>query len=229
MSRKQFLSAFWALARPYWVSKERRTGLVLLTAVVALSLFLVWVNVQFNHWYKDFYNALQGKDEPEFWRQLLKFTVLAFTWIIAGVYETYLQQMLQIEWRTWLNDRQLADWLKDRAYYRLQLLDRGTDNPDQRIAEDLRFFVDYTLSLGLGLLSAVVTLVSFVTILWTLSGALGFAFAGMHFSIPGYMVWCALVYAVMGSWLTHLIGRPLIRLNFDHPFKCSNCSASSSN
>ena len=215
MSRKQFLSAFWALARPYWVSKERRTGLVLLAAVVALSLFLVWVNVQFNHWYKDFYNALQAKDEPEFWRQLLKFTVLAFAWIIAGVYETYLQQMLQIEWRTWLNDRQLANWLKDRAYYRLQLLDRGTDNPDQRIAEDLRFFVDYTLSLGLGLLSAVVTLVSFVTILWTLSGALEFAFAGMHFSIPGYMVWCALIYAVLGSWLTHLIGRPLIRLNFD--------------
>ncbi len=215
MSRKQFLSAFWALARPYWVSKERRTGLVLLAAVVALSLFLVWLNVQFNYWYKDFYNALQAKDEPEFWRQLLKFTVLAFTWIIAGVYEVYLQQMLLIEWRTWLNDRTLADWLKDRAYYRLQLLDRGTDNPDQRIAEDLRFFVEYTLSLGVGLISAVATLVAFVSILWTLSGVLSFTFAGTHLSIAGYMVWAAVLYAIAGSWLTHMIGRPLIRLNFD--------------
>ena len=215
MSRKEFLSAFWALARPYWVSKQRRTGLVLLAAVIALTLFLVWLNVQFNYWYKDFYNALQAKDEPEFWRQLLKFTVLAFTWIIAGVYEVYLQQMLLIEWRTWLNDRTLADWLKDRAYYRLQLLDRGTDNPDQRIAEDLRFFVEYTLSLGVGLISAVATLVAFVSILWTLSGVLSFTFAGTHVSIPGYMVWCALIYAVAGSWLTHLVGRPLIRLNFD--------------
>ena len=215
MSRKQFLSAFWALARPYWVSKERRTGLVLLAAVVALSLFLVWLNVQFNYWYKDFYNALQAKDEPEFWRQLLKFTVLAFTWIIAGVYEVYLQQMLLIEWRTWLNDRTLADWLKDRAYYRLQLLDRGTDNPDQRIAEDLRFFVEYTLSLGVGLISAVATLVAFVSILWTLSGVLSFTFADTHLSIAGYMVWAAVLYAIAGSWLTHMIGRPLIRLNFD--------------
>ena len=215
MSRKQFLSAFWALARPYWVSKERRTGLVLLAAVVALSLFLVWLNVQFNYWYKDFYNALQAKDEPEFWRQLLKFTVLAFTWIIAGVYEVYLQQMLLIEWRTWLNDRTLADWLKDRAYYRLQLVDRGTDNPDQRIAEDLRFFVEYTLSLGVGLISAVATLVAFVSILWTLSGVLSFTFADTHLSIAGYMVWAAVLYAIAGSWLTHMIGRPLIRLNFD--------------
>jgi len=215
MSRKEFLSAFWALARPYWVSKQRRTGLVLLAAVVALSLLLVWLNVQFNYWYKDFYNALQEKNEPEFWRQLLKFTLLAFGWIGTRVYGIYLQQMLQIEWRTWVNDRMLADWLTDRAYYRLQLLDRGTDNPDQRIAEDLNFFVDYTLSLALGLLSAVVTLVSFVTILWTLSGVLSFTFAGTHFSIAGYMVWIAVLYAIAGSWLTHVIGRPLIGLNFD--------------
>jgi putative ATP-binding cassette transporter len=215
MSSKQFLSAFWALARPYWVSKERRTGLVLLAAVVVMALALVWLNVQFNYWYNDFYNTLQTQNQPEFYRQLLKFTLLAFAYIIIGVYQIYLQQMLQIEWRNWLNDRLLADWLKDRAYYRLQLLDRGTDNPDQRIAEDLRFFVDNTLSLGLGLLSAVVTLVSFVVILWTLSGALSFTLGATHVSIPGYMVWCALVYAIAGSWLTHLIGRPLIRLNFD--------------
>ena len=126
--------------------------------------------MQFNTWNNDFYNTLQDKDQAEFFRQLGKFTLLAFICIITAVYRLYFQQMLQIEWRTWLTERFLADWLKDQAYYRMQLLDRGTDNPDQRIAEDLRLFVDYTLSLSLGLLSAVVTLVSFVAILWTLSG-----------------------------------------------------------
>ena len=215
MSRKQFISAFWALARPYWVSKERRTGVVLLVTVVAMAIVLVWLNVQFNHWYNDFYNTFEAKNQAEFYRQLLRFTLLAFAYIIIAVYQTYLQQMLQIEWRNWLNDRLLADWLKDRAYYRLQLLDRGTDNPDQRIAEDLRIFVDTTLSLGLGLITSVATLVAFVAILWTLSGVLSFTLAGTHFSIAGYMVWFALLYAIAGSWLTHLIGRPLIGLNFD--------------
>jgi putative ATP-binding cassette transporter len=110
-----------------------------------------------------------------------------------------------------LNERYLQNWLGERAYYKLQLLDRGTDNPDQRIADDLRLFVELTLRLGLGLLSAVVTLVSFVAILWTLSGALELA----GFSIPGYMVWAALLYAIVGTWLTHKIGKPLIGLEFE--------------
>ncbi len=215
MSSKQFLPAFWALARPYWVSKQRGTGLVLLAAVVALTLALVWIEVQFNHWYNDFYNSLQNKDQAEFYRQFGKFTLLAVIAIFMSVYKLYLQLMLQIEWRTWLNERFLADWLRDRAYYRLQLLDRGTDNPDQRIAEDLRMFVDMTLSLSLGLLSAVVTLVSFVVILWVLSGELVVPLGESRISIPGYMVWFAVLYAVAGTWLTHLIGRPLIGLDFN--------------
>jgi len=128
-----------------------------------------------------------------------------------GVYRLYLRQMLQIEWRTWLNERYLADWLRDRAYYCMQLLEHGTDNPDQRIAEDLNFFVDSTLALGLGLLSAIVTLASFAAILWTLSGTLTVG----ALAIPGYMVWFAVLYAIAGSWLTHRIGRRLIGLEFD--------------
>jgi len=139
------------------------------------------------------------------------FALLALTFIITGVYRQYFQQMLFIEWRTWLTERYLADWLGDRAYYRLQLLDRGTDNPDQRIAEDLNIFVDLTLTLTLGLLSAVVTLVSFVGILWTISGPATL----FGIEIPGYMVWVALAYAVAGTGLTHLIGRRLIGINFD--------------
>ena len=210
-----FLAAFWALARPYWVSEKRAKGLALLAAVVGLTLGLVWISVQFNNWNNDFYNAIQDKKLDDFYRLMGRFTLLAFAAIVVSVYKFYLQQMLQIEWRAWLNERYLADWLRDRAYYRLQLLDRGTDNPDQRIADDLRIFVDSTLSLSLGLLSAVVTLFSFIVILWTLSGALNFAFAGTDWSIPGYMVWVALLYAGTGTWITHLIGRPLIGLDFN--------------
>jgi putative ATP-binding cassette transporter len=199
------------LTKPYWVSGERRKGLTLLAMVVGLALMLVWIEVQFNTWNNAFYNTLQDKDQGEFFRQLGQFTLIAVMYIVTIVYRLYFQQMLLIEWRTWLTERFLADWMNDQAHYRLSLLERGTDNPDQRIAEDLRMFVDYTLSLSLGLLSAVVTLVTFVAILWTLSGALEIA----GFSIPGYMVWVALVYAVFGTWLTHIIGRPLIGLDFN--------------
>jgi putative ATP-binding cassette transporter len=208
---REFFRAFWALAKPYWVSKERGKGLVLLAAVVGLTLGLVWLEVQFNAWYNDFYNSLEKKEQDKFYAALGKFTLLACGFIVVAVYKLYLQQMLHIEWRAWLTERFLGDWLKDRAYYRIQLLDRGTDNPDQRIAEDLRLFVDLTLSLSLGLLSAVVTLASFVTILWGLSGAVTL----LGYTIPGYMMWFALLYAIGGTWLTHLIGRPLVGLDFN--------------
>ena len=211
MQTTGFLRAFWALTKPYWVSGQRRKGLALLAAVVALSLGLVYLNVKFNAWYNDFYNAVQEKRASDFYALIGWFTFLAFLYIGAAVYRLYLRQMLEIEWRKWLNERYLQDWLSGRAYYQLQLLDRGTDNPDQRIAEDLRLFVELTLRLALGLLSAVVTLASFVAILWTLSGALDIA----GISIPGYMVWCALLYAVAGTWLTHRIGKPLIGLQFE--------------
>jgi len=211
MRNPRFLTAFWALARPYWTSEQRGKGLLLLGTVIGLSLGLVYLEVQFNLWNKDFFNALQNKEQDEFFRQLWRFTYLAFIWIVGRVYQLYLQQMLLIEWRTWLNEHFLSAWLADRAYYRLQLIDRGVDNPDQRIAEDLLIFVDMTLSLGIGLLSAVVTLASFTVILWQLSG--DFTVAGM--AIPGYMVWVAVIYSGVGSWLTHVVGRRLIELNFN--------------
>ncbi|MDW8470220.1 MAG: ABC transporter ATP-binding protein/permease [Burkholderiales bacterium] len=211
MQKNRFFRTLWALTRAYWVSRGNGRGLVLLATVVGLSLTLVWLEVQFNTWNRDFYNTFETRDQAEFFRQLGLFTLLAVLYIVSGVYRQYFQQMLIIEWRGWLTERLLADWTRDRAYYRLQLLDRGTDNPDQRIAEDLNLFVDLTLSLALGLLSAVVTLVTFVGILWTISGPL--VVAGVE--IPGYMVWVALAYAIAGTWLTHAIGKPLIRLSFD--------------
>lgn len=205
-----FWSAFWALAKPYWVSEARRKGVILLCSVVGFTLALVWVEVQFNDWNKGFYDTFEHKDRLGFYLELGRFAFLAVLFIVLAVYKQYLQQMLMIEWRSWLTDTYLQDWLDGQAYYRLQLLDRGTDNPDQRIADDLNGFVDLTLSLSLGLLSAIVTLVSFVGILWVISGPL--EVGGV--TIPGYMVWVALLYAIAGTWLTHLIGQPLIGMNF---------------
>jgi len=196
-----FLRDLWTLTRPYWFSEERWQARGLLAVVVALNLGIVWVNVEINKWQNLFYNALQDKDIAAFYQLLLQFTLLATAFIVCAVYQLYLNQMLQIRWRRWLTDHYLEAWVADRAYYRMQLTDRGTDNPDQRIAEDLALFVDKTLNLTLGLLSAVVTLVSFVAILWTLSGSLEFTLGGTPMSMEGYMVWIALLYAILGTWL----------------------------
>ncbi len=211
MQNTGFLRAFWALTKPYWVSRQRAKGLTLLATVISLSLVTVWLEVKFNYWNRDFYNTFESRDQAEFFRQLGMFGLLALIWIVTRVYRLYFLQMLQIEWRAWLTDRFLGDWMKDQAHYRMQLLDRGTDNPDQRIAEDLRLFVELTSDLVLGLLEAVVLLVSFIIILWTLSGPLEL----FGITIPGYLVWVALIYAVAGTYLTHLVGRKLIGLDYN--------------
>jgi putative ATP-binding cassette transporter len=212
---RQFLRDLWVLARPYWFSEEKWGARGLLAIIVALNLGMVGIMVLLNQWNNAFYNTLQDKDLEGFYQQLLVFTGLAGAFILVAVYRLYLNQMLQIRWRRWLTERYLDEWIAHRTYYRLQLTDRETDNPDQRIADDLSLFVERTLSLTLGLLSAVVTLVSFVVILWGLSGMFSFNLGGHEIVVPGYMVWVALVYAIVGTWLTHLIGRPLVGLNFN--------------
>lgn len=210
MEKQKFLRAFWQLAKPYWVSEQRGKGIALLVAVVALTLGNVWVSVEITNWYNDFYNVIQEKKQEDFFPLLGMFALLAFGGITIAVYKLYLVQMLEIEWRTWLTNAYLRAWLSDRAYYRMQLLDRSTDNPDQRIAEDLRLFVSISLRLALGLLIAITTLVAFVALLWRISGPLEIG----GITIPGYMVWFALLYAIAGTWLTHAVGRPLIGLEF---------------
>ncbi len=212
---RTFLADLWALTKPYWFSEERWSARGLLAAVVALNLLLVYVSVQLNEWNNDFYNALQNLDKQAFFHQVAKFAVIAAANIIIAVYQLYLNQMLEIRWRRWLTGRYLDEWIGERTYYRLQLTDHGTDNPDQRIADDLALFCDRTLTLSLGLMSSVVTLFSFIAILWTLSGTLSFPLNGSQINIPGYMVWVALIYAIAGTVFIHLIGRPLIGLNFN--------------
>jgi putative ATP-binding cassette transporter len=206
--RGQFLRRVWRMTTPYWRSEEKGKAWTLLIAVIALSLISVGISVWFNTWYKDFYNALQKKDEAAFWTLILYFCAIAAVAIVGAVYRLYLTQMLTIRWRAWLTEKHFARWLGDKNYYQLE---QGgyTDNPDQRISEDLNKFTTNTLELGLGLIRNVVSLVSFSIILWGVSGSIEV----FGFTIPGYMFWCVLVYAVVGSWLTHLIGRRLIGLN----------------
>ncbi|WP_339528947.1 ABC transporter ATP-binding protein/permease [Pseudomonas mucidolens] len=206
--RGRFFRRVWQMVAPYWRSEEKARAWGLLLAVIALSLFSVAISVWINHWYKDFYNALEKKDTAAFWQLIGYFAMIAVVAILGAVYRLYLTQMLTIRWRAWLTEKHFARWLGAKNYYQLE---QGgyTDNPDQRISEDINSFTSNTLGLGLGLLRNVVSLVSFSIILWGVSGSIEV----YGFSIPGYMFWCALVYAAVGSGLTHLIGRRLIGLS----------------
>ncbi|KQM52726.1 ABC transporter ATP-binding protein [Pseudomonas sp. Leaf15] len=206
--RGQFLRRTWAMITPYWRSEEKGKAWLLLAVVIGLTLFSVAISVWLNHWYKDFYNALEKKDTAAFWQQIIYFCGIAAVAILGAVYRLYLTQMLTIRWRAWLTEKHFARWLNNKNYYQLE---QGgyTDNPDQRISEDLNSFTLNTLTLGLGLLRNVVSLVSFSIILWGVSGSIEV----FGITIPGYMFWCALLYAAVGSWLTHLIGRRLIGLS----------------
>jgi putative ATP-binding cassette transporter len=201
------------------LSKDKWWAWGLLIVLIMLNLGSVYISVRINIWNRDFFNAIQKFNWPAFKHQFIVFGILATTAIIVTVYQIYLQQMLQIRWRRWLTKQYLNTWLDERAYYRLQLQDGGTDNPDQRIADDLDLFTRHSLALVIGtsgFLNAGVTLVSFLGILWTLSGASVFPLGPLgSVSVPGYMVWFALIYSVGGTWLTFRIGRPLVKLNFD--------------
>jgi putative ATP-binding cassette transporter len=208
------LATVWRIASPYFRSEDRGPGLVLLAAVVAIELSIVGITVLLNEWNNRFYNALQDRNWDAFVYQLGYFCVLATAFILLAVYQLYLNQWLQIRWRRWLTATYLDHWLAAANHYRMQLLGDAADNPDQRISEDIRQFIDLTLNIGLQLLNSCVTLFSFMIILWSLSAAAPLHLFGATFNIPGYLLWAALIYAVIGTALTHLIGRALIALNF---------------
>ncbi len=208
------LATVYRLARPYFMSEDRWAGRALLAAVLVIELGIVTINVLLNQWNNRFYNALQERNWNDFVYELGYFSVLAAIFIVLAVYQLYLNQWLQIRWRRWLTSRYLGEWLDGANHYRMQLLGDAADNPDQRITDDVQMFVERTLAIGIGLLSSTVTLGSFVVILWSLSEQAPLHVFGAAWSIPGYLVWAALIYAVVGTWITHLIGRPLIALNF---------------
>ncbi|MFZ5567835.1 MAG: ABC transporter ATP-binding protein/permease [Pseudomonadota bacterium] len=219
---KAFLGRAWALALPYFQSEEKWKARLLLASIVALNLAFVYTLVLFNEWNRFFYDALQEKNYPVFIDQLIRYTVLAFIYIIIAVYRFYLTQHLEMGWRAWMTRHYLQRWLDHQVYYHLELTryaalgpDQSPDNPDQRMQEDLKLFTTATVGLSMGLLNALVTLASFVGILWALSGEFTFTWSGEEFAIPGFMLWVAILYCAIGTVLTHYVGRRLIPLNYE--------------
>lgn len=212
---KEMLSIVWRLTKSYWKSEEKWKACGLLAGVVVLTLGQVYMLVLLNEWYNEFYNVLQEKIYGEFWTLIGQFTLLAFLFIIMAVYEVYVQQILELKWRTWMTKRYLSEWLQGQTYYRLQVRgDDDMDNPDQRISDDISSFVSLTLSLFTGFLRQLTSLAAFVVILWNLSGTLDIPLGDGVLSVPGYMVFVTLFYSIVGTCLAHKVGRKLIGLNF---------------
>ena len=208
------LATIGRLSLPYFRSEDRWAGRLLLAAVIAIELSIVAITVILNQWYNRFYNTLQDRNWDAFVSAILFFCALAAVYTVLAVYKNYLNYWLQIRWRRWMTQTYLRQWLNTANHYRMQLLGDAADNPDQRIADDLQLFVQQTLQIGTGILNSIVTLCSFVVILWTLSEGAPLHLFGSDLFIPGYLVWAALIYAVIGTVLTHRIGWPLIPLNF---------------
>jgi vitamin B12/bleomycin/antimicrobial peptide transport system ATP-binding/permease protein len=208
------LTTVWRISAPYFRSEDKWAGRVLLAAVIAIELAIVGINVLLNQWNSRFYNALQERNWDNFVSEIIYFSVLATIFIVLAVYQLYLNQWLQIRWRRWMTSHYLGDWLHQANHYRMQLEGDAADNPDQRMTDDVKLFVDRTLNIGVGLLSSIVTLASFVAILWGLSNDAPLHLFGQDYAIPGYLVWGALIYSVLGTILTHLIGWPLVGIDY---------------
>jgi vitamin B12/bleomycin/antimicrobial peptide transport system ATP-binding/permease protein len=209
-----FLAKLWKLTAPYFWSEERWSARGLLAIIIGSGVFLVYLMKLLNEWNARFFNALEDKNFEAFWAELRYFVIVALIYIVVAVYRLWFRQMLQIRWRRWLTEVYYRDWLAERTYYRMELAGAAADNPEQRIEEDCNKFTDQTLVILLDLLSQILTLVTFTSVLWGLSGSVTLPIFG-GLTIPGYMMWVAVAYAAIGSWLTYKIGRPLVRVNFD--------------
>lgn len=211
---RQFFRDVWYLTKSYWQSEEKKKAFFLLGCIIALTLGVVYMLVLLNQWNNSFYSALQNYDSKKIFDELIHFSWLAAIYILLAVYSYYLQQTLILNWRRWLTTRFIDIWLQNKTYYNLQMFGKDTDNPDQRISEDVRQFVEMTLSFGIGILKAFCTFASFVVILYNLSGSLSFTFMGKTWTINGYMLWASLLYSVIGTYITHIVGRKLVKINF---------------
>lgn len=211
---RQFFRDVWYLTKSYWQSEEKKKAFFLLGCIIALTLGVVYMLVLLNQWNNSFYSALQNYDAKKIFDELIHFSWLAAIYILLAVYSYYLQQTLILNWRRWLTTRFIDIWLQNKTYYNLQMFGKDTDNPDQRISEDVRQFVEMTLSFGIGILKAFCTFASFVVILYNLSGSLSFTFMGKTWTINGYMLWASLLYSLIGTYITHIVGRKLVKINF---------------
>ena len=210
-----FLRQLWRLTRLYWASADAWNGAGLLASAAVLELGVVYGNVRLADVQRQIFDAMQYRDVDSFFRALAVFFGLVLIFLVVAAYRIYFRQRLEIRWRQWLTDHYLGRWMESGAYYRMQLHERETDNPDQRIAEDVRDYVASALGLSLSLLSSLAALVSFLGILWSLSGEWHFRVGSSEFEVPGFMVWVALLYSGVSTWFTHRVGRHLVPINFE--------------
>lgn len=212
---REFIVGLFHLITPYWNSEEKKSARLYLAGIITLTIAAVYMTLLLNEWFNSFYSALQNYDSGAVYRGLLRFTGLAFAHIAFAVYSYYLQQRLALRWRKWMTKNYLAKWTGQQMYYRLEMFSQGTaDNPDQRISEDINLFTARTLSFMSGLLRSATTIVCFIFVLWNLSEVLSFSAAGQEIHIYGYLVWTALAYSVLGTWITHKVGHRLVSLNY---------------
>lgn len=211
---REFLSGLGHLVAEYWKSGEKRSAYLYLAAIAVLTVAAVYMTLLLNEWYNSFYSALQNYDTDALWHGLLVFTGLAFAHIVFAVYASYLQQVLSLRWRRWMTERFLGRWTDGDMYYRMETFSRASDNPDQRISEDINTFTAQTPAFMMGILRSVVTIICFIFVLWSLSEPLTFSVFGTSFTIYGYLVWTAILYSILGTWVTHYVGHRLVGLNF---------------
>ncbi len=213
----------WELLKGYWQSSAKWVPWLFLSSVMVLTISLVMLDVVFTTWYNHFYDALQEYSWRRAYDLLIIFLFIAAVYIVIAVYRYYLQSFLALRWRRWLTEKIIGRWLFHRNYYYLEDFSGGTDNPDQRIQEDINSLVTISLSLLIGFLSAAVTFFAFIFILWELSGSIIYLPWTDHvLHVRGYLVWIAVIYAVIGTWLTFRIGRPLPQLNFEQQRREAN-------
>lgn len=204
----------WQLAKPYWSSEEKWRAIGLILVVIAFNLLVVYMSVLFNKWNNAFYDSIQHYDKKAFFKLLITFSYYAFFYILFQILSYLVRKILEIRWRKWLTGYYIDNWLHNHSYYKTRFIKDYVDNPDQRISQDINGFIGTILDLTLGIISNIVSLASFVFILYSISGPLAFTVSGHHIVINGYMVWAALLYAIVGTYITFKIGRPLIKLNF---------------
>ncbi len=213
------LRDFIRLARPFWTSEERGKAWATAVLLIVLTLASVGVSVILVQLGGAIFDAVQNYNLKAFLHALEFWSLWALLFCCLYVYQSYVSMALTIRWRRWMTDHFLTQWLENKTFYFWQISDQPTDNPDQRISEDIRDFVGTNdglsgaIPLTLGLLQQVATLLAFVTLLWKVGGALPLMNGRLH--IHGYLVWCALLYAGLGSWIMARIGFPVIKLNFN--------------
>ncbi len=210
-----WMRGLFSMMGEYWKSEERKGAWLYLAGIVILTIAAVYMTLLLNDWFNSFYSALQNYDADAVYQGLIRFTGLAFAYIAFSVYAYYLQQRLSLRWRNWMTRQYLNRWTGRQMYYRMEMFSYGAaDNPDQRISEDINLFTQQTLSFAMGLLKAVTTIICFIAVLWGLSDPLPFTMGGYTWHIYGYLVWAALIYSIIGTWVTHKVGHKLVALNY---------------